>query len=343
MYLSDYTKYSYNLQFSRFVLSVFVILSHSFPLSTGKTTGEWLFILSKGQLTFGTIAVTAFFLCGGYYATKSMIEKNDNYYLLLRLIRLIPELLLVVLACTIMGSFVSSLTLLEYFTNIKTYKYLLNGFMILIHELPGVFLTNIYTATINGALWTLPVEYICCCGLFIGVKFGLHKIKRFFIFVTLLAVAGIIIGQTNYISGELKSTFIACIFFGLGVIFYIFRRYIFLSRPVFFVCSILTVVLFVIGHSRIAMYLLFPYLWFYLWMNDKRMPKYLCALGRYSYAIYLWGFPIQQTVVHFFGGSMNPIICFLMSTPIAILFAIPTNKIATYLSTKLRIVTKKNI
>ena len=46
--------------------------------------------------------------------------------------------------------------------NPQTYMYLLNGVLILVHELLGVFTHNpMGDAVVNAALWTLPVEFSC--------------------------------------------------------------------------------------------------------------------------------------------------------------------------------------
>ncbi len=327
MYLSDHTGYSYNLEFTRFIFAMMVILNHSFPLSTGSMENEWLYALSRNQLTMGMIAVVGFFLCGGYYAARTMIEKKKKYYPLKRIRRLLPELVLVVISCTVLGVFVSVLFPKEYFTNIKTARYLLNGMMILQHELPGVFENNVYTSTVNGALWTLPVEYLCDIGLFVIWKIGILDKKRFLFTVPVTVISGVLIWRAGSTYGDLRSAVMAGIFFYLGVVFYIYREYILLSFGIFAGLGILLIILFVAGHAGYSLYLCFPYLCFYIWMNDKKVSQHLSALGKYSYAVYLWGFPVQQTVVHFYGGSMNPYICFAISAPVAVMLGVVTRKL----------------
>ncbi len=58
---------STNLHFSRFIAAILVIFSHSFVITQGKVSDEWLFKLTKGQLDFGALAVAVFFLGGGIW------------------------------------------------------------------------------------------------------------------------------------------------------------------------------------------------------------------------------------------------------------------------------------
>ena len=51
---------------------------------------------------------------------------------------------------------------------------MLNAVLVLVHPLPGVFASNPYPDVVNGALWTLPVEYACyvlCFVVFLATRF----------------------------------------------------------------------------------------------------------------------------------------------------------------------------
>ena len=74
------------------------------------------------------------------------------------------------------------------------------------------------------------------------------------------------------------------------------------------------------------MLLFFPYTMMTLWFGLAQCPKQIGKLGNYSYGIYLWGCPVQQTIVYLFGGSMNPYVNFIIAIPIAILLGIITNE-----------------
>lgn len=67
--------------------------------------------------------------------------ENAKYYFKARIIRIFPPLIFVTFVMAfIVGPIVTELSIDSYFTSVGTYKYLLNSFMILVHDLPGVFL-----------------------------------------------------------------------------------------------------------------------------------------------------------------------------------------------------------
>lgn len=154
---------------TRFIAAMLVIMSHSFPLTQGNIQKEWLYVLANGQLTLGALSVATFFLCGGYLSARDVSKYTSvMQYVSARLKRLLPSLWFVIIACILLGGFIKTLTPAEYFTNAATYRYLLDGVMILQHDLLGVFENAVYLSTVNGSLWTLPVELacniICYCG-----------------------------------------------------------------------------------------------------------------------------------------------------------------------------------
>lgn len=51
-----------------------------------------------------------------------------------------------------------------------------------------------------------------------------------------------------------------------------------------------------------------------------------CQILEYTHTLYIWGFPVQQTVVHFNGGKMNPYMNFAVSVPVIIVLAVITHK-----------------
>jgi peptidoglycan/LPS O-acetylase OafA/YrhL len=65
-----------------------------------------------------------------------------------------------------------------------------------------------------------------------------------------------------------------------------------------------------------------------MWFGFTQCSQKLGKPGNYSYGIYLWGCPVQQTIVHFMGGSMNPYLNFIIAIPIAIILGMITYEIS---------------
>ena len=169
-------KYNNNLAFMQFLSAVFVILSHAYPIACNQN--DILIKLTNGRIGLGDLAVRFFFLTGGFYIAKSM-EKNKSAkkFFSIRIMRIFPPLIVIVTASVMMGCVLSEYTFAEYWSSIKTWKYFLNSVFILQHELPGVFQNNPYNPTVNGSLWTLPVEVACyiACFLFYKLKLLTNK------------------------------------------------------------------------------------------------------------------------------------------------------------------------
>lgn len=169
---------SINVNLLRFIAAFFVIFSHSFYVANSKE--DPFSVFCNSQTNFGGIAVAIFFFLSGFYVTKSLYRENDvKTYLRKRCKRIFPQLWIVVLLSVfILGPMFTKYSLIEYFTNESTYLYFLNGFLLPVHNLPGVFVNNIYDATINGPLWTMPVEFAAYCVLAMILIVSKHILKN---------------------------------------------------------------------------------------------------------------------------------------------------------------------
>lgn len=313
---------SSNLSLIRFVSAILVIACHAYPLAGGRTNIDPLLQISSGTISFGSLAVAVFFISSGLLVAKSVENKNKaSMYFKSRCLRILPPLIFTVLITVIiMGIFFTKLDLFEYFTSSETYKYLLNAIMVPIHQLPKVFENNIYGPVINGALWTLPVEFICYIILFFVYKLKLME-KTIFKYTVLPILAVFIFLNTTSnallitLSGYAEPVFM----FYAGVAYYIYRDKIIFSSKLFIISSIIFVASIILGIAWLGLILFFPYLLIFLSFGIGQVNKWVDNLGAIAYGIYLCGFPIQQTIVYYFGGEMDPMLNFVIAVPVAIL------------------------
>lgn len=170
-----------NLNFIRFVAALMVIVSHCYAVVLGGDAGSYLLKFTGNRLSPGGVSVGVFFLFGGFLIARSCEHHPEaKKFFSARILRLFPELLFVViLTAFVFGPLFSTLSPAEYFTNTQTYKYLLNGALIMVHQLPGVFINNPSGDVVNAALWTLPVEFICYILCFISYKLTKFDKKKF--------------------------------------------------------------------------------------------------------------------------------------------------------------------
>ncbi|MDD7770233.1 acyltransferase family protein [Suipraeoptans intestinalis] len=324
MKLSECPTRSNNLQLFRFVASILVIVSHSFVISTGDASGEWLSWITNQQLSMGGLAVAVFFCAGGYLIARSMDRiKDGREYFKIRALRIFPALAIVILlSAFVLGPCMTEYRVQEYFSDIGVYRYLLNGVLILQHELPGVFQHNPYLATVNGSLWTLPVEFLCYVGCYVMWKIGFFAKKRAKYSVPIVAVglAGVVaLVKHLELSLELTSLVRPMILFYVGILFYIYREHILLTKRGALLCAAGLILFNLFKLTNVGMVLCFPYLLMYLCFAVSQIPEKIGKSGNISYGVYLCAFPIQQLLVVLFGGRMHPAYNTFLAVPLSIL------------------------
>lgn len=322
---------STNLQIIRFLAAMLVILCHAYPLCLGQDYQDMLGQLTDGCVTFGGFAVAVFFFVSGFYAIQSMRRaESGEAFIKKKLKKMIPPLIFVVVLCAlVIGPLVSEKTLSEYFTNMQTYRYLLNGIFILQHNLPGVFAHNIYGMVVNGALWTMPLELVCliACTFFVIFKLDNQRCYLIVLLILMIGFAGvnIVFGNGSFI----MSVLLPCMMFYIGVGFALFDKSIRLDVRYFVLILLLGSIAFCF-HPYLGCMILLPYSLIYISYGIKQICTWLSCLGDASYEMYLWGFVIQQLIVLCFGGSMGIGMHIMIAVPCVIMAGCLTHLFFTF-------------
>lgn len=305
--------HSTNIDVLRFLAAVSVIFSHSYPLTQNRTDilGR---ISEKNNLGFGGLAVAIFFFISGLYVTKSL-EKSDSIvkFMIKRVKRIFPQMIVLTL-CTafILGPIVTTLTIKKYFSDPQTYRYLLNAVLIPIHDLPGVFVDNPYLSTVNGALWTMPLEFACYIVLALAAWLS-KKIKKnrkvldiaLFVIISIGCIASFYIMKSTTIMSISRP--VVCFF--AGVLFFDFKERIPLNPIIGITCVALMLLLLPSRIFLIIFIALFPYAIASVTLGLPQI-RHLPDICSASYEMYLVGFPIQQTLVYVF-RNMTPVMNFV--------------------------------
>lgn len=157
-------KYCVNLNIAKMICAFGVLFCHAFAISANQM--DYLEKWSNGQTNIGGISVAFFFFISGLYASRSLYSRmNVRDFLQRRFWRMFPQLWVVVFLCVfVLGVGLTSIPLKRYFSTPKTYLYFLNAFAMPYHDLPGVFVNQYYT-TVNGSLWTIPIELLSYIGI----------------------------------------------------------------------------------------------------------------------------------------------------------------------------------
>lgn len=317
---------STNVNILRFLAAILVIFSHSFYVANSQE--DPFSIFCGRQTNFGGIAVAVFFFLSGFYVTKSLYKRdNVKEYLYKRCYRIFPQLWIVVfLSVFLLGPIFTIYPSEQYFLNRNTYLYLLNGILLPTHNLPGVFENNIYDASINGALWTLPVEFLAYCVLAVVLLISKHVLRKeklqkyFHIICTVLLLIVFVIVDVFVKSDFLITIVRPLVIFFVGVLYCDYAEKIKLNIPV--ACGMILIMLFCckMAFLSYAMMLCFPYIIITFALGTKQI-KFDKKIMNVSYEMYLLGWPIQQSIVYCFGGSMNPYLNCLIVLPIDIVLA----------------------
>ncbi len=285
-----------NLSALRFVAALLVIFTHAFPL-TG--CGKDFLLRQNGELmAVGEIGLFGLFFYAGFLVMKSIERKNDaRVYFRARCIRIFPALWITVLLCIlVMGPLMTTLSLKDYFLNPGTWKYLINGLLVPVHDLPGVFESNAFLPTVNGSLWTLPVEFGCYVLCWVFWRLGFSDRKKSLICLLPVAVVGAAVFILSDGIQLVQSIVLPVAFFYLGMMAWIWRDLIPKKGWLLALCAAGAVVSMVWYGFPLLTVLTLPYVYLYLAFGTKPVFSRFGTKWELSYGIYLSAWPLQQVL-----------------------------------------------
>ena len=286
------------------VAAILVIWSHQFALM-GRPT----------PLVFnnepGALGVVMFFAISGYLVTQSWVaDASVRRFMLRRALRIWPGLAVVVLMSVfILGPLLTDLPLTEYFRHPVTHQHLLNLVLKVHTALPGVFISNPHPGSVNGPLWTIPLEVGCYATL---VMLGLFRLVRWrwsvlFVFVFLAAIL-----QWRYRAEPFPEWCFALqygIIFALGAALsrwnFLWRSYPWVTAALILAASSL---LYRFGPSPLnGQGPLFALAGLAVVFGSCCTAGVSQAgrLGDFSYGLYIYGFPVQQTIIWFTDNQLS--------------------------------------
>ena len=293
-----------NFHLVRLLAASAVLLSHSFPLSTGRLDSEPLRALLG--CTPGSIAVDLFFAISGLLVTMSLVRRNSvGDFLRARFFRIWPALTVaIVLAVAVIGPLFTSLALPAYFASHDTWRYLGKNLLLLHgidYTLPGVFDANPMPHAVNGSLWTLPSEVRCYLWLLAG-WIAVRKMtseRVFKIFVTALWAVLFCWHCWSMTHSTLEqSTPRLNLMFASGVAIYLHRETLVLSTRWLAAAAVALAVSAISQKTFGVVYVLVvPYAMLCASYLPRGRILRFNRLGDYSYGVYVYAYPTQQTLM----------------------------------------------
>lgn len=308
-----------NFAFIRIFAAFLVIIGHSQSLVGVTPAAVWGHSVS-------TVGVMLFFGLSGYLVTQSW-QYQPSYlpFLCKRSLRIFPALIACVLITTyLLGPAVSNLGYLDYVASPLIIEYLKNIVLLPRYALPEVFSQNIYPNAVNGSLWSLPVEYVCYLLVAI-LAFGPRTIRTASLVAACATIYGFWIWYTQSYNGPQiviwgtdagQATSIMPYFF-VGAILCGLQGRVPLNWKV---GVALLLALLMVDHlfqevqlGRIT-WVLVPYITLSIGWASWPIVKRFDRFGDPSYGMYLYAFPIQQTIVYITQNSIDAISLIVWTT-----------------------------
>jgi len=298
-----------NFNLIRFSAASAVLISHAFAVAIGSGDAEPM--RHTLGLTWGYIAVDVFFLTSGFLVTASLLSRRSTVgFAWARALRIFPALW-VMLALTVLGVglAVTSSSAHGYLTARETWRYLIKNAILfrgMVPDLPGVFSSNPYRSVVNASLWTLEPEVRMYAALFVlGILSAVTRrlsVIRWGVVAIAVPAAVLYFMHGNFDNASDEYSRLTFLFF-LGASCYVLKDRIPFDRAAFFV--LLAVVL-LSALDRRAFFLAFsvalPYLVFYAAYGFGGRIRAFNRLGDYSYGIYIYAFPVEQTFAQLVPG-----------------------------------------
>ncbi len=318
-----------NFDALRLLAAFMVLWSHSYPL-TGVLPEFFDPVIGKYE-TLGTFGVVVFFFISGYLVTQSVSRRNFQDYLASRFLRIAPGLAFATLITVFfIGPFLTGMPLRDYFSDPSTFGYLSN---ILVFPLQGILAdttSNLpFSLSINGSLWTLPIE----CGFYLWLAFfsGAGLITtRYSILLTLVIGLSciflhLVMGYTPAHPGSQlwRGAFAYHIFkfgfvFALGSSFYVYRDWVPHSAHVALICMLILFLAPETWFSQAVFLFAVPYVAYFVAFSRPIAPDLFRKLGDLSYGVYVFAFPVQQLIVHVFHSRISPAGLNAIATPVVL-------------------------
>jgi peptidoglycan/LPS O-acetylase OafA/YrhL len=295
MVAAKHPSHANNFDVLRVLAATMVVASHSFSVVGAPEPAAFAALRAT---TWGGVGVEIFFSISGYLVALSWrADPHVGRYALRRALRLIPGLALVgALTALVLGPFVTSVPLATYFGSAATWLYIPTSPLGLAFP-PGLFATN-PLSDINAPLWTIFYEALCYAALIALAVAGLFRRATL---APLVLLASLVVNP-KISSWASEAHVVYQLAASYGVMFFV-GSLLALARDKVRFLPWIAIPLYAAGMAlrdtpagpTLAM-LITPYVVLTLALGIRVLPSALLAKWDPSYGMYLFAFPVQQTV-----------------------------------------------
>jgi peptidoglycan/LPS O-acetylase OafA/YrhL len=291
-----------NVQLVRACAAACVLLFHCYAL-TGHWTEEPLWRLTR-DANLGALGVHTFFVISGFLVTQSWFARARLApFVAARVLRIYPALVMAALFSVVLAGASSTRAAADFWRDAVTLDYLAHtplGFTVR-HFLPGAYPDNPSPGAANGSLYTLPFELRLYVALALLGALGILQ-RRWVasgVLAAGVACAALHPAWLDHVMGaaaELRVHVLVELFL-LGALAWVWRDAIPVSR----IAALAAVALLALDPAGLARDTFLAPLLAYVVLTVAYHPalrwRAFNRLGDYSYGLYVYAFPIQQTLI----------------------------------------------
>ena len=291
-------RFSNNFDFLRFAAAVAIVITHAYALRLGYVGVG----LSDPVELLGQGALAVLLVTSGYLITASWDSTaSASRFAWKRFLRVVPALIPeIILTLFVIGPLMTDLPPGDYFSSLlspaglATIPFFENGAAI------GLFQGNPWPY-VNGSLWTIPVEvFMYGVVAALGIAGLLRRLEA----IPALAAINVLLWLA-WFDDPRMSKIRFTLYFLIGADLYLHRERI-IYRP-----AVAGALLLVLGASTLTPYptiagmICIPYLVIYAAHLPVPLLNTFGRPGDFSYGIYIYHYPIQQTIIQTTGNGLS--------------------------------------
>jgi peptidoglycan/LPS O-acetylase OafA/YrhL len=303
-----------NFTLLRLALALAVVVSHAASVGTGRHMDEPLHALTG--YTLGEHGVNGFFAVSGFLVAMSWDRRGGALpFAAARLLRVFPGLIAAVLVTTFcIGLSMTRWSAADYLTNARTWSFVWTTTATFKSAgvLPAVFEDNALRWPMS-TVWTLRYELYCYAGLLAyGMLGGFRRPAAMLAGAALAASALVVLGALGPIAKSPETSLRLPLIFACGALAWLYRDRIPLSLGVVAasIAALPLAALLLPPLYAPALFVVSAYVFLYVALAPGLSHPRLEPPGDISYGVYLYGWPVQQTLQALFpsqsGWTMLP-------------------------------------
>lgn len=315
----------------RLVLATLVVLEHSYFLIDNSAARDPIALLSGGRTNSGQFAVYMFFALSGFLVTQSMMNSRSVVdYLSRRVARIVPGFLVATaIGCVVFAPLAAS-DVGAYFHQQDWRNIVATTLALKQASVYGAFQSN-PLQLVHGTLWTIRYEFDC------------------YLFIALLSVAGLLRAQTTAVAVLLVIAILVAMklfpppvidhgsaallisspnrwpdlfpFFFAGSAIFLFRDRIAKSKLWFFCALAGIAASFTWGGVWWSLLVAGTYATLFVALSFAAEIRVFGRRTDLSYGVYLYGWPIQQSLLYWTGMKLSALQLFATAMPFSLFVA----------------------